>query len=347
MSQSSRTNDFPLSASARSISKGLDESATPFNTSFVYFMISREKDFIYIGSTASRKYDRRGDHKRYGFRDVAHLPGTRREEILIQKYFIEHLQKGEYEGSTSCFSAAAILPYIQWLIDNGFASKEERHAKVLPPRLPFSLWSPDAMTKPLVDNTGQFCLLRTEALESLERDIWETPRYLVDLCREALGGTIDLDPASCAKANLTVEAEFFHTTSSNGLLHRWSLDDGRPSRVFLNPPYGGEESETGAEAFTKKLIAEITEGRVSAAVTILNLQSVPTLWFPRVAEHASAHAIWRKRINFIGPLAKSGKSPAFASSKNGTIISYFGANHELFERTFLPHAQVFGRMKTL
>jgi len=78
----------------------------------------------------------------------------------------------------------------------------------------------------------------------------------------------------------------------------------------------------------------------------LNLQSVPTLWFPRVRASAVSHAIYAKRIDFIGPLAKSGTgAKAFSSSKNGTIFSFFGQGKELFQQTFGPHAMIVEEIK--
>ncbi len=58
-----------------------------------------------------------------------------------------------------------------------------------------------------------------------------TPRWVVDGARTLMGG-IDLDPASCAKANKYIRAAEFYTKRSNGLTKSWH------GRVFLNPPGG-------------------------------------------------------------------------------------------------------------
>lgn len=59
-----------------------------------------------------------------------------------------------------------------------------------------------------------------------------TPPYVVDAARQVMGG-IDLDPASCARANEIVRATQYFTVRDDGLAQVWRAD-----RVFLNPPGG-------------------------------------------------------------------------------------------------------------
>lgn len=56
-----------------------------------------------------------------------------------------------------------------------------------------------------------------------------TPPYLVEAARRVLGG-IDLDPASCAKANTVIKADQYFTRDDNALTQNWR------GKVFLNPP---------------------------------------------------------------------------------------------------------------
>jgi DNA N-6-adenine-methyltransferase (Dam) len=65
---------------------------------------------------------------------------------------------------------------------------------------------------------------------------WYTPPWCIEAALAVMGG-IDLDPASCALANETVKAARYYDKTMNGLEQPWSID-GRPSRVWLNPPYG-------------------------------------------------------------------------------------------------------------
>lgn len=60
-----------------------------------------------------------------------------------------------------------------------------------------------------------------------------TPATMVDLCREALGGVIDLDPASCKSANEVVRATNIYTIRNSGHDKMWLC-----RTVFCNPPGG-------------------------------------------------------------------------------------------------------------
>lgn len=59
-----------------------------------------------------------------------------------------------------------------------------------------------------------------------------TPAFIVEAARYALGGVIDLDPASCTAANNVVKARTIFTKATNGNSQPWK------GSVFLNPPGG-------------------------------------------------------------------------------------------------------------
>ncbi len=296
---------------------------------FVYFTQTNDSNFIRIGYTGAGQ--RVEDHESYGHKLLAKIPATVVNEKSLHNHFEAH-RASCFGTSKSHYYAGAVAPYVNALLSRGAAISDKERAATLP-RLPWSEWSPEAMSRPLIHN-GQYVIFRTEAMEADVRDTWQTPKQVADLCRAALGGIIDLDPASSAAANLIINASYFFTEDVNGLSLPWR------GRIFLNPPYGGNE-EVGAKAFTRKLVSEIQDGHVEQAITVLNLQSWPTLWFPIVKKHASAHAVWRKRIPFLGPRPKSGKGTKYGSSKNGTIFSYFGREHKRFEDLFEPFADTF------
>ena len=66
-------------------------------------------------------------------------------------------------------------------------------------------------------------------------DEYYTPVEIVEATRKALGGKIDLDPASCELAQKTVKAEKYYTIDDDGLSKEWS------GYVFLNPPFSPYE----------------------------------------------------------------------------------------------------------
>ncbi len=75
---------------------------------------------------------------------------------------------------------------------------------------------------------------------------WQTPQWLVEKCRAALGGYISLDAASSPQANETVKARCFLSPEVDALETTWDAWEryhgdkvSRPT-LFLNPP--GERS---------------------------------------------------------------------------------------------------------
>ena len=59
---------------------------------------------------------------------------------------------------------------------------------------------------------------------------WYTPPDIIESARQTMG-SIDLDPASCEKANEIVKAKKFYTKEDNGLDKTWA------GNIFMNPPY--------------------------------------------------------------------------------------------------------------
>lgn len=81
-----------------------------------------------------------------------------------------------------------------------------------------------------------------------------SPAWLAELACVLMGG-IDVDPASSGKANRVIGARKYYTKATNGYNKPW------PGRVFLNPPGGICEAETG------KLLIKKTKDRESCTVT--------------------------------------------------------------------------------
>ncbi|PLS77239.1 MAG: hypothetical protein CYG59_24850, partial [Chloroflexi bacterium] len=92
----------------------------------------------------------------------------------------------------------------------------------------------------------------TKVYHSSKSDDWYTPAHIVAAARQVMGG-IDLDPASCAAANQTVQAGRYYTIEDDGLARPWS------SRVFLNPPY------SRVARWTKRLLVAYNTGEIDQA----------------------------------------------------------------------------------
>lgn len=156
---------------------------------------------------------------------------------------------------------------------------------------------------------------QTKALQSSESDDWYTPATYVEAARAVLG-EIDLDPASCDIANRTVRAAKYYSIDHDGLAHPWA------GRVWLSPPYGSL-----AGAFVGRLVTEYAEGRVSAAVVLVNAHSTDASWFQPLWDHPLCFT--NHRIDFIPPPGrpKSG-------STHGSVFAYLGPHPSLFAKCF-------------
>ena len=151
---------------------------------------------------------------------------------------------------------------------------------------------------------------------------WYTPPDILERAREALG-VIHLDPASCEQANEAVKAEKYYTLIDNGLKHAWA------GNVWLNPPYCQPE----IDHFVTKLIDEVSNGHVPAAVLLTN-NSSDTAWWQRAAVAASVFCMTAGRISFIN--GEESSSPL-----RGQTLFYFGDNDTAFCEAFTQTGEFF------
>ena len=151
---------------------------------------------------------------------------------------------------------------------------------------------------------------------------WYTPAYVIEAARKAMGGNIDLDPASCEEAQTTVQAARFYTEADNALHHTWEA-----SSVWLNPPYskGGQES---LNHWTEKLMSACEAGHVQQACLLLNA-NVDTKVAQKVLRHCNAVCVHAGRVKFDGP-----RSDGKGGMPVGQIIYYFGDRVDIFGRAF-------------
>lgn len=98
---------------------------------------------------------------------------------------------------------------------------------------------------------------RQHALHSCASPEHYTPSPYTEAARYVLGA-IDLDPASCERANSTVRAAQFYSAKDDGLAQPWR------GRVFLNPP--GDRRGRLIKAFWRKACAHALFGSPDAVV---------------------------------------------------------------------------------
>jgi hypothetical protein len=133
-------------------------------------------------------------------------------------------------------------------------------------------------------------------MSDFDRNAYGTPEYILQAVRESFGGTIDVDPASNAKAQERVKARRWCGEGSdfrtNGLSFVWH------GRVFLNPPYGKGLILPFAEALSNAW--DQPHVGIEAHAVLVNLDP-STGWF-RAFAGCSTHIVLRdKRVAFLHP----------------------------------------------
>jgi phage N-6-adenine-methyltransferase len=148
-------------------------------------------------------------------------------------------------------------------------------------------------------------------------DEWYTPPQYIELARTVLG-EIDLDPASCAKAQETVRAKQFFDKQHDGLSQEWR------GRVWLNPPY----SRALIGPFVTKMVEERSAGRVTAGIMLGHSYTDPA-WFHTAVEVADALCFTRGRIKFVNNEIGEVAAPTL-----GQVFFYFGDDVDKFAAAF-------------
>lgn len=144
---------------------------------------------------------------------------------------------------------------------------------------------------------------------------WYTPHFIIERARAALGGTIDLDPASHAVPQTWISADTYYTAAENGLARPWS------GRVFLNPPFDATST------WVQRLALAHQSNSVTAAVLLVN--SAPGyVWWEHLWRTQST-VLLRNRLRFV---REDGTQKGQA--KKGQTVAYFGPHQHLFFAAF-------------
>jgi len=170
------------------------------------------------------------------------------------------------------------------------------------------------MTKPfVVNNSG-----KTE---------WFTPPKIIRSARLVMGG-IDLDPASCSKANEIVGADKYYTKEQDGLRQRWF------GRVWLNPPY----TAGVIDKFILKFCEHATRGDIEQACILVN-NCTETRWFQQLASVCFDFCFTNGRLRYI-----DGDGNGLGSPLQGQCIVYYGNRRQEFTDEFEKHGIVLHRL---
>jgi DNA N-6-adenine-methyltransferase (Dam) len=151
-----------------------------------------------------------------------------------------------------------------------------------------------------------------------QKNEWYTPAPYIARARAVLGD-IDVDPASSARAQQTVQARRYFDKEQNGLRQAW------PGRVWLNPPY----SPPLIGKFVNKLLMEWGARRMTACIALTHNYTDST-WFHDVLSAADAVCFTHGRVKFYDP------EGVLANPSQGQTFFYFGDDTNAFKREFAP-----------
>lgn len=169
-----------------------------------------------------------------------------------------------------------------------------------------------------------------------------TPIEINEAARRLMGA-IDLDPASCARANKYVRATKIYTKRDDGLKRPWS------GRLFINPPGGVVDPVTKARLapslvrpFWERLASEYLSGRVEQAIWIgFSLEQLQSLQLSAEGGLSPLDVpicFPRRRIRFLLPNGQPNPRPTHANyiaflpprDAPGVAIKEFAALFEPF-----------------
>jgi len=148
-----------------------------------------------------------------------------------------------------------------------------------------------------------------------------TPKEIVDAARKVMDG-IDLDPASSAIANQTVQAKHYYTLTDDGLKQRWF------GNVWMNHPF----SRANNPKWIDKLRTEYEIGEVNQACCIC-FAATSENWFQPLYDYPLCFL--SPRTNYYLP-----DGTLKPDVTKGSVVAYLGTNIV----GFITELQSFGRV---
>lgn len=154
------------------------------------------------------------------------------------------------------------------------------------------------------------------------KEEWYTPSQYVESARKVMG-SIDLDPASCKRANEIVRAAKFYTKDDDGTQKPWW------GNVWLNPPYAA----TVMSAYVKHLVEQYAAGAFRQAI-FLTHNNLDTEWWIRAYQSGGIMCSTKGRIRFYDAFGESN------SPTHGHTFIYFGKRRKAFENEFCQYGPI-------
>jgi len=298
------------------------------------------KSKIWLADWASEN-----DRRQWGFTDddLAEITGLDKETIQNYRYVGRHVRKDVRQPGQPLTHLQAVAPLEapdqRTLLKRGKEEEWDRDmlrdatrqvqvgiaADLVKPRTPAE--SHARVTDDDVTESGNSANEENSAPQSharvtgvppagvAEYELY-TPEWLIVKARLALGGEIDLDPASCKEAQTVVRANRYYDISSSGLTLPWAS-----TGVWVNPPYGNGYNKPWSE----KIIWEFMNGGAMKIIALMPA-SIGSDWYTPFEDFPRCEV--SKRIAFWGP-ADKGDGPRF-----GSVIFNLGVPMELFAEAF-------------
>lgn len=277
-------------------------------TGMIYFVGNDSEIKIGYSETVSERRPRAVMHGKTSYGFITAILGNKDCEQRIHNDFEKfRIPRAVTNGATEVFLRdGEVGQYVNWLCTQSCSSIELKQAALdrmyeYPNRFPWTYKSNGGLSDgaqlalPGTARTISDKTIREERRHNLliqlssESDDYITPPCYTQAAKLVMGG-IDLDPASNPASNRFVGAANIFTIADDGLRHDWF------GRVWLNPPYGGQQAD-----FVLKAIEEYRSGRVKQVIFCLNAHALETEWFQKlVVLPADGLCITHHRPKFAG-----------------------------------------------